>query len=176
MDNDMVPFGSLPKSARLTELVTQYQNLIYTVCLKITGIPSDAEDLTQDTFVKAYLSLDSFDGIHPKAWLCKIAVNTSLDHLKSIRARPPAEPYEENVKTLEAREDIQRMAEHHETLEQLQQALNSMPAKYATLLRRIVHEGAGVAEIAREDKLSVRTVETRLYRARKMLKERWDRI
>ena len=52
----------------LEYLITQYQNLIYSICLKSVGNPFDAEDLTQEVFLSAYKNLSRFDGTYEKAW------------------------------------------------------------------------------------------------------------
>ena len=57
----------------LKYLLEQYQNLIYSICLKSVGNPFDAEDLTQEVFLSAYKNLSRFDGTYEKAWLSKIA-------------------------------------------------------------------------------------------------------
>ena len=50
----------------LEYLITQYQNLIYSICLKSVGNPFDAEDLTQEVFLSAYKNLSRFDGTYEK--------------------------------------------------------------------------------------------------------------
>ena len=67
----------------LEYLIKQYQNLIYSICLKSVGNPFDAEDLTQEVFLSAYKNLSRFDGNYEKAWLSKIAVRKCLDYLKA---------------------------------------------------------------------------------------------
>ena len=67
----------------LEYLIKQYQNLIYSICLKSVGNPFDAEDLTQEVFLSAYKNLSRFDGTYEKAWLSKIAVRKCLDYLKA---------------------------------------------------------------------------------------------
>ena len=71
----------------LEYLITQYQNLIYSICLKSVGNPFDAEDLTQEVFLSAYKNLSRFDGTYEKAWLSKIAVRKCLDYLKAAGRR-----------------------------------------------------------------------------------------
>ncbi|MGM9552888.1 MAG: RNA polymerase sigma factor [Faecousia sp.] len=69
-------------------LVLQYQTPIYNLCLRITGNPEDAADMTQESFLKAWRSLDSF---HFEAafstWLYRLASNTCLDFLRSTKRR-----------------------------------------------------------------------------------------
>ena len=71
----------------LEYLIDQYQNLIYSICLKSVGNPFDAEDLTQEVFLSAYKSLAHFDWLYEKAWLSKIAVRKCLDFLKAAGRR-----------------------------------------------------------------------------------------
>ena len=71
----------------LEYLIKQYQNLIYSICLKSVGNPFDAEDLTQEVFLSAYKNLSRFDGNYEKAWLSKIAVRKCLDYLKAAGRR-----------------------------------------------------------------------------------------
>ena len=70
-----------------SELMRQYQKLIYTVCLQFVRDPHTAEDLTQDTFLSAYTSIDRCDPAYYKQWLVRVAANKCKDHLKSAWAR-----------------------------------------------------------------------------------------
>lgn len=65
----------------------QYQNLIYTVCLQFVRNPHTAEDLTQDTFLSAWSSIDRCEPQYYKQWLIRVASNKCKDHLKSAWAR-----------------------------------------------------------------------------------------
>ena len=61
-------------------LVNQYQNMIRAVTFRMTGSLDDAEELAQDTFLRAYRQIDSFGGSSKfSTWLCQIAINLSLD-------------------------------------------------------------------------------------------------
>ena len=68
------------------ELLERYRNLVFSICLKMTGDYFAAEDLAQETFISAYKNLDSFNGAEGKAWLCRIASNKCIDwHRASAR-------------------------------------------------------------------------------------------
>lgn len=70
-----------------TELMRQYQRLVYTVCLQFVRDPHVAEDLTQDTFLSAFTSIDRCDPTYYKQWLVRVAANKCKDHLKSAWVR-----------------------------------------------------------------------------------------
>ena len=74
-------------NGEFTELMQQYQRLIYTVCLQFVHEPHTAEDLTQDTFLSAYSAIDRCEPQYYKAWLVRVAANKCKDHLKSSWVR-----------------------------------------------------------------------------------------
>ena len=65
----------------LIRLIKEYQNLVFSICLKLTNDYFVAEDLTQETFLTAYQHLSEFDGKAEKAWLCRIASNKCIDYI-----------------------------------------------------------------------------------------------
>ena len=67
-------------------LVDRYKDMVYTLSLRMTGSREEAEELSQDTFIKVYRSLAKFRGESRfSTWLYKVAYNTCLDHLKKIK-------------------------------------------------------------------------------------------
>lgn len=74
-------------NAEFTELMQQYQKLVYTVCLQFVHDPHTAEDLTQDTFLSAFSAIDRCDPQYYKQWLVRVAANKCKDHLKSAWVR-----------------------------------------------------------------------------------------
>lgn len=74
-------------NADFSTLMQQYQKLVYTVCLQFVHDPPTAEDLTQDTFLTAFSSIDRCDPAYHKQWLVRVAANKCKDHLKSAWVR-----------------------------------------------------------------------------------------
>ena len=72
---------------RFEMMMVQYQRLVYSVCYQMVCDEQLAQDLAQDTFLSAWLHLDSCREGNEKAWLCRIAVNKAKDHLKSAWVR-----------------------------------------------------------------------------------------
>lgn len=122
-------------------MVRQYEKLVYTVCCQLVHDHQLAEDLSQETFVSAYLHMESCPPGAEKPWLCRIAVNKAKDHLKSAYNRrmavteapgdtAPALAAAQNVPSLEAecetradaglaRECIEGLAEPYRTVKVL---------------------------------------------------------
>src|SRR5579883_100862 len=75
--------------ARFTELAMEYMPSLYSAALRMTRNPSDAEDLVQETYLKAYRAFASFqEGTNLKAWLYKILTNTFINSYRSRKRRP----------------------------------------------------------------------------------------
>ena len=70
---------AINREEQLEALIDRYQNLIFSICYKMTADYFASEDLAQETFLSAYEKYTSFDGRNEKAWICRIAVNKCLD-------------------------------------------------------------------------------------------------
>jgi RNA polymerase sigma factor (sigma-70 family) len=152
------------------QIVLEYQNLVYTVCLNIVKDRGDAENMAQETFLAAYNSLPGYRGGSLKSWLCRIAVNKSIDY-----KRKQSLYILEELDGSEAHtgESVEQGYERLERAERLERILSELPEKYAEVIRAFYYIRLTVKEISMRLKLPERTVETRLYRAKKLIRERW---
>jgi RNA polymerase sigma-70 factor, ECF subfamily len=167
--------------AEFARLVDLYSNKIYYLALKILNSPQDAEDVLQETFIKALQSLPQFEGrSHISTWLYRIAVNEAL---MLVRKRDPEalsieEPDETEIGDeaepiqitdwccLPEQELVSKEARAH-----LDQAITKLPAllRVVFVLRDI--QGLSIKEAAEALGLTEVTVKTRLFRARMRLRE-----
>ena len=151
--------------------MTKYQNLIYSICYRLTGDYFDAEDLTQDTFLSAYRHQQEFDGQNEKAWLCRIATNKCIDYLK--RAGRRSIPTEELFfSTL----PDSRSSPEGETLEtEIQNHLYESCCKLSSPYREVAldyyYYELDINEIAQKTGKNKKTLQTQIYRAKGMLKK-----
>ena len=159
----------------LEYLIEQYQNLIYSICLKSVGNPFDAEDLTQEVFISAYKNLSRFDGTYEKAWLSKIAVRKCLDYLKYAgrRSIPTEDIYFTQIADNQSSPEeayLTTASDNH--VKYLCQQLREPYKEIA-----IAHfcEELSVTEIARRKDKNPKTIQTQLYRAKAMLKKMLER-
>ena len=91
--------GKTDSKDKLIELMSTYKNLVFSVCLKLTGDYFAAEDITQETFISAYEHINEFDGASEKAWLYRIAGNKCIDYLRAAERRAVSTPNDELPQT-----------------------------------------------------------------------------
>lgn len=155
----------------ITALIDRYQNLIFSICYKTTGDYFTAEDLTQETFLSAYRSLQSFDGNNEKAWLCRIAINKCTDYLKSAKRR--MEPTDwDTIPELQSRDGIPEQEAYEASVRNtLLKHCRQLKSPYSEVAVLYFHEEETPEEIANKLHRKLKTVQTQIYRARSMLRE-----
>lgn len=155
----------------LITLIDTYQNLVFSVCYKVTADYFAAEDLAQETFLAAYRNLDTFEGTNEKAWLCRIATNKSIDYLRNAgRKAIPTEDifFEQQSETRGTPEDVCLEEEVKDTLLYY---CNKLKPPYDEIAKAIYYDEMRPEEIAGKRNLNIKTVQTQIYRARDMLRK-----
>ena len=153
-------------------LIRQYQNLVFSICLKLTGDYFAAEDLTQETFLSAYRHLEEFDGQAEKAWLCRIASNKCVDYLRSAARRAvPTEEEELQTAAGASQEEPLGRVLNRELLTEFAAACNALKSPYREVATEHFVRGKTSVEIAKESEVGVNTVKTQIRRARELLKK-----
>ena len=158
-------------------IVDEYQKNVYNLALRMTGNPEDAQDMSQEAFIKAFNSLASFRGDSKlSVWLYRIVSNVCLDFLRSRKRRQTVslnmDDGEGGSSELEI-PDLSAMPEEELnrrlTREAVRKGLLSLPEdqREILLLRKI--EGLSYDEIAQALGLEAGTVKSRIFRARKRL-------
>lgn len=159
------------KEARLSMMVDTYQNLVFSVCYKVTRDYFAAEDLAQETFLSAYKNLDRFEGGNEKAWLCRIATNKSIDYLRGAgrRAVPTEDIFFEQQS--EDRGTPEEICLEKEVKERLLFYCGKLKPPYDRIAKGVYYEEKKADEIAKERNENLKTVQTQIYRARDMLRK-----
>ncbi len=155
-------------------LIKNYKNYIYTICFGIIKNHEDALDISQEVFIKVYFSIGTYKNEGFKTWISKLAVNLSIDYLRKRKKSSndiSIEDHEDNLKL--ATEDVEQKVIKIMDEEKLHLYYNSLPKKYSIILKKYYFESKSYSLISMEENISIKTVETRLYRAKKMLKEKW---
>ena len=163
--------GNADSKEKLIELMNKYQNLVFSVCLKMTGDYFTAEDITQDTFISAYEHLESFDDAAEKAWICRIASNKCIDYLKAAerRATPTAE---EEMPEVSDRSGPLEEFLARDVVEQVKEKCYDLPETYAFAAEMYFVNGMTAKEISEKTDTPLKSVQTRIRRAREMLQNK----
>jgi len=169
--------------ATFADQAMEYMPQLYSTALRMTRNASDAEDLVQETYLKAYRAFDRFeDGTNLRAWLFRILTNTFINTYRSKKRRPDESELDEiedfylyrRMGGLEAAR-AQRSAEDelmdHFTDAEVQAAIESIPETYRTAVVLADVQGFSYKEIAEMEQVPIGTVMSRLHRGRKALQK-----
>lgn len=153
--------------AAFEELVGRHRGVVFRVAARIVG-PADAEDVSQDTFLRAFHRLEQYRGTAGfRTWLLQIAQNTALNSLAWSRRRP-TQPAEESP-DMPDRDPVRQPAtelERRERQHRLEQKLGALRDDYRSLLVLRDLEGLSYTEIADVLEMPLGSVKGRLHRAR----------
>ena len=158
-------------------LVLEYEKNVYNIALRMTGNSEDAADMTQEAFIKAYNSLQSFRGDSKfSVWRYRIVSNVCLDFLRSKNRRPTVSLSVEDDDGEDAQLDVADESQSPELLldrkltrDSVRRGLDSLPPDYRQILLLREIQGLSYDEIAQALSLEVGTVKSRIFRARKRL-------
>lgn len=161
------------------ELMHRYQALIWRICYSSLHNPQDAEDLTQDVFMKVYRSLDRFEGRSSfKTWIYRIAINTCRNEIRHRQRRPQ--------EALSAIEDMADMLPAASTTvtdwqaqvqrEQLALALHSLRPEEYEILRLKDIEERPYTDITAQLGISLSAAKMRAQRARQALQAQYMQL
>jgi RNA polymerase sigma-70 factor (ECF subfamily) len=167
-----------PRACR--DLVRRFERPVFTVLSRVVRRREDAEDLTQETFVKAFRALDRFDLERPFApWLFTIASRLAIDHLRRQRMRmvslTVAEPGSHEERTLDVEDpgplpdEIVSDAQEESRTAAL---IAGLPEHYRIVVVLRHQQDLSYEEIAEALQLPLGTVKARIHRARALLKDR----
>lgn len=149
-------------------LVKQYQKMVHAVAFRMTGSLADAEDLTQETFLRAFRQLDSFRHESKfSTWLCQIAVNLSLNWRarENRRGEVHSKWADDALSQNDSRDEFP-----DELSQRVQKALDILPAKQRAAIVLTVYENRSHAETAKLLNCTEATISWRVFAARQKLK------
>ena len=159
-------------------LVLKYRERLFSTIYNLTSNREDAADLTQETFIKAFSSINRFKGRSSFfTWLYRIGVNSTLSHLKKNRYRRffsfehinEEMSATEIVEALAVKTNSDRSALISELQEKLNEALQKLSPKHRTVVVLFEIEGLSHQEISQIANCSVGTVRSRLHYAKQQL-------
>jgi RNA polymerase sigma-70 factor (ECF subfamily) len=156
-----------------------YLDALYNTAYRMTRNSQDAEDLVQETYLKAYKYYDKFEeGTNLKAWLFKIHKHTFINSYRKAQLQPPQSDFADIEESFERQisEDASRQIRNPEEEllenvldEDVQRAVDQLPQDYRMVVLLADLEGFSYKEISEILEIPVGTVMSRLYRGRRLL-------
>lgn len=162
LDGDTQSFGTL---------VENYQTMVFSLAFKMLKHREEAEEVAQDTFIKAYKSLSKFSGKSKfSTWLYRITYNTCLDRIKAnTKFNQNVEIDKISSDALSSVESIFEGIERQERSEIIQKCMNQLPDDERIILHLFYFEEQSLKEIKEVLSISESNIKVKLFRARKKL-------
>ena len=159
---------------QFSELVHQYERLVYTVCFQFVRDGPAAEDLTQETFLAAYLHRASMLRGYERQWLTRIAANKAKDYLQSAWNRRAVLPGDEGIPPGLA-PPAEEVALERAGAEDIRAAIEGLGEPYRPVCSLCLLEEKSPEEAALALGRPVKTIHTQLSRGKRLLRERLKR-
>ena len=152
-------------------LVDNYKDLVFSLALKIMKNREEAEEVSQDTFIKAYRSLHNFKGESKfSTWLYKITYNNCMDRVKKISRSYNTHTIDEVVENrIESSESVLDSIERNERAQLMKECLSELPEDERTILWMFYYQELSLKEIIDVTSYSEANLKVKLHRARKKL-------
>jgi RNA polymerase sigma factor (sigma-70 family) len=154
-------------------LVEKYQNYLFKVVFSVLRNEKDAEDATQEAFIKIYYALPKLE-VGLKTWMTRIAMNHAIDikRKKQRQMESVSEPVE-LTSISEGEENTVIPLLVKERRQVIQNRIHELPPNYRDVIFAYYITDKSYKEIAEEQCVEVKTIETKLYRARSWMRKHW---
>jgi len=169
--------------ATFADQAMEYMGSLYSAALRMTRNPSDAEDLVQETYLKAYRAFGSFqEGTNLKAWLYRILTNTFINSYRARRRRPEQTELDDvedlylyrrlgGLEAVTAGRSAEEEVLEHFTEGEVKAAVEALPEQFRMAVLLADVEGFSYKEIADILDVPIGTVMSRLHRGRRALQK-----
>jgi len=177
-DNDIITRVLHGEHQLYADLVTRYQNFVFTLALRYTPVREDAEEIAQDVFVKAYKALKDFRGESKfSTWLYSIVNSTSITFLRKKKLDISSLDNEHVFEQAESKDSgmSANQVEVKSKVEMVTKAIQMLSPDDAKLITLFYKAEQSLEEIARILNMETNTVKVKLHRARTRLKEKMEK-
>ena len=163
-------------SGAFEELLNRYKNQIFSFIFRMIRNPEDAEDLAQDTFIKAFRGLNSYNPSYPFiTWLFRIAHNTCVDFLRAKKPQILSIDDENTPDIADGPDSTHKTVELKLQQEDAEKLLAALPPLYSEVLLLQFREDMPIHQIAEILQIPEGTVKVRLFRAKALIRKRLQR-
>nr|WP_313898436.1 sigma-70 family RNA polymerase sigma factor [Lederbergia sp. NSJ-179] len=155
-------------------LVEKYRNRIFHTVYGVLRNEKDAEDATQEVFLKIYTSLPRYEKQGFKSWITRIAVNHAIDiKRKKVRRKEDQQVEFEEADHAPQSQNIELLVIQNERKQYLRERLQELPDNYREVVEDFYIREKTYQEMAEKANVKTKTIEVRLYRARQWMKKHW---
>ncbi|TVR75555.1 MAG: RNA polymerase sigma factor [Sphaerobacteraceae bacterium] len=160
---------------RFEDLVERHHGEIFAYILRMTRDRGEAEDLCQETFLRAYRAYDRLDGgANHRAWLYKIATNTTLNHIRRQKTGRRVIDTFKNGSRSTTLDDYAERAGNRDLLQRVQNAIDELPEKQRLALSQRKIAGLSYSEIADKLDCSEDAARANVYQAIRKLRQQFS--
>ncbi|MCX5785203.1 MAG: RNA polymerase sigma factor [Elusimicrobia bacterium] len=157
-------------------LLDRYKKQIFSFIFRLIRNPEDAEDLAQDTFIKAFRNLNSYNSSYPFiTWLFRIAHNTCVDFLRAKKPQTLSIDDENTPDIADGPDSTHKTVELKLQQEEAEKLLAALPPLYSEVLLLQFREDLPIKQIAEILQIPEGTVKVRLFRAKALIRKRLQR-
>jgi RNA polymerase sigma-70 factor (ECF subfamily) len=166
--------------AAFNELILRYQNLLFSIALRILGDEDSASDALQEALISAFRKLNTFRGGSLRSWLARIVINACYDELRRKRRQPvlqfeqldaDGEQIEPDYWLTDSSVGLEEQYEATELEGAIQKCLSSLPPDYRAVFVLVDVECMSYEEAAEAVHVPIGTVKSRLARARMQMRK-----
>lgn len=154
--------------------IHQYSRLVFSVCLTFTGNNFDAEDLTQETFLSAYESLERFQGDKLKAYLTTIAANKCKDFLRRSERKNIALTEEDAELLEDSRGSPEDSVLEKDSDQRVKALCSRLKEPYKSIALQYFVHNKKLSDVSKDTGQNLKTLQMQLYRAKALLKVLWE--
>ena len=170
-DSGLILLAAQGDRDAFSEIVRRHQQAVFNAAYRVLGNVHDAEDATQETFIRAFQFFDRFDADRPLApWLKRIAVNVCINRLEAVK--PASSLDEEADPAPDPGPGPEALTVNRARDERIRTELSQLPPRYRIVIELRHFQELSYEEIAAELKRPLSDVKSDLFRARKLLAER----
>lgn len=160
------------------KIVDLYKNYVFAIILNFIKDYNEVENVAQEVFLQIFISLPKYESDNFKGWISRIASNKSIDWIRRKKSKFKEETMENSQEIIEDPkyshvETPEEIFLQNEKIKEINNMCSSISPIYEDVIRKFYLEGRSYEEIAGEEGVTVKTIASRLYRARNILKEKW---
>jgi RNA polymerase sigma-70 factor (ECF subfamily) len=167
----MNPADKFSKDGAFQRYVVPEIPALLRVARSLTSNAHDAEDLVQDTLLRAYQGIDRFDGAHARAWLFTILRNTHVNRNRKRRPGLLDDPHDAEAIPETRPSDPAELAERSAFRDAVVAAITTLPEKNRAVVELVELDSCSYAEVALALAIPIGTVMSRLHRGRRQIRE-----